>query len=320
MPVEIINQKITDRLYGLNNINRLGHAYLFLGLSGCGKMETALDLALRINCDDQSLETACHQCPSCVKIIKNGHPDVNIIEVIEGQSIKIEQIRQMLEAVSLRPFFSTRKIFIIKDAEKMTVESCNALLKTLEEPTSTSLIILTSSSEEKLLPTIRSRCQAVHFRPFTRREVSDYIENLYEADKEAIQFVANYSEGSLGRAKELIEKDIFEFKTDVIQEFILSDGGDDFVKPVLADPVQTEQFLSILLSWVRDIILLKSGVKDQRLYHLDRIRDLQKFEQRFNFKELNQLFDDIINMSRQAAQNLNIKVPLMIIREQLWGK
>ncbi|MBI5788339.1 MAG: DNA polymerase III subunit delta' [Candidatus Schekmanbacteria bacterium] len=139
---------------------RLPHAYLFYGIEGVGKKLTALHLAKVVNCRQQT-EEPCGICPACHKVDKAIHPDVILIQPEEGESIKIEQIRRLQEEIAYKPFEGYFKVWIIDQADKMTQQAANCLLKTLEEPPASSLIILLAVQEESLLPTIISRCQTL---------------------------------------------------------------------------------------------------------------------------------------------------------------
>ena len=145
-----INEKIVARFSRILANQRLAHAYLFIGSNSVGKSETALAIAKLVNCD-QVLEDGqpCEQCDSCIKTEAGNHPDVVFIEGMDGGAIKISQIRELVRASQLRPFEGKKKVFIIKDIEKLTTEGSNALLKTLEEPSKNSLLILTTSVPER---------------------------------------------------------------------------------------------------------------------------------------------------------------------------
>ena len=149
--------------------NRLGHAYLFHGEDAIGKRLTAVHLAQALNCEHPPASDAldaCGACRSCTQIAGRTHPDFLLIEPdreMANPQIKIEQIRELEEQIVYQPLVGAKKIFLIDDADRMTIGAANALLKTLEEPPAHSLLLLISSRPSALPATVRSRCQAIRF-------------------------------------------------------------------------------------------------------------------------------------------------------------
>lgn len=145
-------------------MDRVSHAYLFCGPAGCGKHTTGLALAAALNCERAPGE-GCGACASCDKIATGIHPDVRTLERQgASQTIPIETIRaQVIPALALRPHEGRARVFLIEEAASLQGASANALLKTLEEPPARTHFVLSTTSPQKLLPTIRSRCQRINF-------------------------------------------------------------------------------------------------------------------------------------------------------------
>lgn len=311
------HQKILNQLVGLKKLGRLAHAYLFVGPSMSGKGETALSFAQYLFCESETKSTK-DNCPACQKIESGSHPDIHIIDNGYGERIKIEEVRQFIEHVKFRPFMAEQKIFIIKNVENMTLEASNALLKTLEEPSAESLIILTASALEGVIGTIRSRCHQIYFTPesnqkLEERLVSDHHIDIYEA-----RFLAFFSQGCIGKALHFKKKEYFSFKNTIIDQFILSRNSENFIKGILSDKDKTKSLLDVLLSWARDSMLVKSAVDDERIIHIDKLLQLRKFVEGYTFDELNDLHQAIVKARKLLGENLNIKIPLMIIKEKIW--
>ena len=142
---------------------RIAHAYIFYGARGVGKKLSALEFAKAVNCASPG-ERPCRLCPSCAKIGSSSHPDVSVITPAAGsQSLGIDGIRSLISDISLKPYEARKKIYIIDEADSLTEEASNALLKTLEEPPTDSVIILIAEKLQHILPTIISRSQTVRF-------------------------------------------------------------------------------------------------------------------------------------------------------------
>lgn len=319
---ELIHDRVVSALAKLEQNSRLAHAYLFIGPREIGKSETALAVAKMLNCEDESARTEgryCEHCPNCKRIASGNHPDVHILDAGVGESIKIDQIRELLSQIKLKSFFAQKKIFIIKNADALTPESANALLKTLEEPTDNSLLILTTAVIEHILPTVRSRCHMMRFFPMDHESLTQRLISKEGESAENAHFLSYYSEGCLSKALRLKNTGAIDFKNEVIDRFVLNPNSDDYTKKLLTDKQKTREFLEVLLSWTRDAILIKGGCALDNVIHRDRKNDLNTFQAKFNLNELSHLEDDIVQMFKMLAENLNIKIPLMIIRERLWA-
>ena len=315
-----IDNSIIERFAILNKKGRLAHAYLFIGPSNIGKGETALAIAKLINCEQSGQEKFCDVCPACIKINTGNHPDIMVIDNGYGEAIKIEKIRELFNQSKLRSFCAAKKVFIIKNIENMTLEAANAFLKTLEEPPANSLLLLTTSVLEKNLDTIKSRCHAIHFQLASSSDLVGQLRANYNMEEAQSHFIAYFSQGCPGTAKKLSTSGFVDKKNELLDTFVLSRPQDSHIKEILADKTETKEFLDILLSWTRDCLLAKVGVEDERLIHLDRIADLKQFGARYTFEELKALSQSIVKMHQLLADNLNIKLPLLIIGEQLWEK
>jgi len=315
-----LNKSILERFALLKKRDRLAHAYLFIGPSGVGKGETALAVAKLINCDLGNEGQYCDSCPSCLKINSGNHPDVALIDNDCGESIKIEQIREYLNRSRLRSFLGAKKIFIIRNIENLTTEGANAFLKMLEEPSGDSLLLLTTSVLEKVLDTVKSRCHSMHFQPVPRHDLMGKLKKDCPMDQGSSHFLAYFAQGCLGTAMELREGQFVDKKNDLIDLFILNRPEDSQIKELLEEKEETKKFLDILLSWIRDALIAKVRAEQERLIHLDRAEDLNRFQQKYTFTELNELNKSIVKMRQLLSDNLNVKLPLLIIGEQLWEK
>lgn len=196
------NKKITEQLTNSIKIGNISHSYLFLGTQGIGKKIIAKEFAKMILCTSEN--KYCGVCKSCIEFDTDNNPDFSIIEP-DGNSIKIDQIREFQKKVSEKPIISQRKVYIINDSDKMTVEAQNCLLKTLEEPPEFVTIILVGTNENAFLSTIKSRCMILHFEEISEEEILKYLEENYQI-KINSQIMIKAFQGSIGKAIELKDK------------------------------------------------------------------------------------------------------------------
>ena len=210
-----VGQEVAIKI--LNSIiasGRIAHAYLFKGPKGCGIEECALEFSKAILCigdekgtladlasmrTDTAFSLSCGACPSCRAISLNNHPDLFIFEK-EGASIKIKSSHEMLKESLTRPYLSERKVFIINEAENMTPEAANALLKLLEEPPSYITFILITSNDLMIPSTIVSRCQVIPFSPLPAHVIAQFLEEEHGVSKEDSLLISAFSNGSIERA------------------------------------------------------------------------------------------------------------------------
>lgn len=196
------NNKIKQALIHSVEKNKVSHSYLFVGIEGIGKKMIATEFAKMILCQDEN--KYCNKCKACIEFDSNNNPDFLYIEP-DGNSIKIEQIRYMQRKVQEKPIISNKKVYIIDDADKMTQEAQNCLLKTLEEPPEYVTIILVGANENAFLTTIKSRCMILHFEKIEDKEMKQYLENQCEM-AEISQNMLDTFQGSIGKALNLKDK------------------------------------------------------------------------------------------------------------------
>ena len=207
------NEKIKESLQNSVKAERISHSYLFIGTDGIGKKMIASEFAKMILCLDKN-NKYCNNCKSCIEFDTNNNPDFKIIKP-DGNSIKIEQIREIQDKIAEKPIISNKKAYIIDDADKMTQEAQNCLLKTLEEPPEYATIILIGSNETAFLSTIKSRCIILHFEKIKDEEIAKFIREKYQIEIDN-QNLLKAAQGSIGKAIQLKEDEEIYSKIDEI--------------------------------------------------------------------------------------------------------
>ncbi|HOY10875.1 MAG TPA: AAA family ATPase, partial [Candidatus Omnitrophota bacterium] len=243
----LINQDVLRRFVQLVGRDRLAHAYLFVGPQCSGKTQTALGVAKLLNCDQPPREgdaDFCGVCPSCRKIDSGNHPDVTLIQTENSRVISIDQIRGVITRCQLRPFEGRKKVYIIKEAERLSLEGSNAVLKTLEEPVKDSVFILTTAVPERVLSTIKSRCHSVCFFPLGQDALMRELKNSACEDEESAHFYSFYSEGCAGKAQSLHEAGFLARKNQVVDHVVFQRDNEPYLKTLLADADKTQEALN----------------------------------------------------------------------------
>jgi DNA polymerase-3 subunit delta' len=314
------NDHIKEKLNKAINSNTLSNTLLFSGPESVGKSLFAIALACKIMHPEKDIDP-----DALKKIISNNHPDFHIYEPEGKTSLhSIASIRNLIEQVYMAPFEAEAKIFIIKDADRMLKPSANALLKTLEEPTLDSFIILISSKVEDILPTIISRCFRINFSLIKEEEINNFLQKNYSLSIEDAKKLTKVSNGSIGKAIELAKhpdylrkRDLFISilaKENISSFFDLSEAltklEDEYVQSFSNEnPTKYHKEVDLLLEkliyWFRDLHLLKMKGNKKYLFFLDKLDLLEKqnLDNLLPLSKLNFLIDEI-----KTALSRNIKL------------
>lgn len=205
----VAQQHIRTTLQNSLKSGKIAHAYLFCGPRGTGKTSTAKIFAKAVNCLEGPTPEPCNTCNVCQKINENSSLDV--LEIDAASNRGIDEIRDLRDKVNYAPSESRYKVYIIDEVHMLTTEAFNALLKTLEEPPAHVVFILATTEPHKLPSTILSRCQRFDFRPFTEREIGDYLVEVcnkhgVNIEDEAAQLLASKADGSMRDSLSLLDQ------------------------------------------------------------------------------------------------------------------
>lgn len=284
------HQRIWEFLTRSVRQGRLAHAYLFAGPGQVGKTTLAREWAKWQLCEQPKGEVACGQCRQCLAIERGQNPDLIILSpaveekdgIVKTSEISIKEARELQRQLSLFPYSAKRKIAIIEEAATMSGEAANALLKTLEEPSSQSLIILISSNWQSILPTIISRCQLIKFSLVPEKEIVAGLKKL-SVRENIISEAVNLAAGKAGRAIRLAqEPELLAEQKKVAGEFVrilqspLASRW-EAAKVLAQDPGKAQETLGYWLLWLRDRILEQSGRGNLIISKLDDEKYFNKY-------------------------------------------
>ncbi len=293
---------------------RIAHAYLFSGPEGIGKRLMAMALARAIVCLEQR---GCGHCQACRKIDHQNHPDLHILEP-DGSSIKIEQVRGFQRELTLKPLEAQRKICLIEQAETMTVGAANALLKTLEEPRGDSLLILLSAQPNRLLATIRSRCQHLPFSRHPNSRIQAELEKQLGIDATESHILAALSEGSFKKAFGK-DRDLYFIRRQELLKTLtgLSSGSIlpilDFAEQLAADKTVLVEILEIFQAFYRDVLMVLEGRGDEDLVNLDLRQKVQRVASKVNREDILGKLEALVNTRRHIERNVNRQLALEVL-------
>ncbi len=260
------HEPVREHLHAALVNHTLSHAYLFEGIAGVGKMTMAKELIRALLCTGpQADHMACGRCLSCRTIDSGNHPDVIEIDRGDKTSIGVDVIRdRLVHDVSIPPYQSSRKVYVIRDADLMSAGAQNALLKTLEEPPAYVLILLIARSSENFLPTVLSRVIRLRFQPLPADLIADELARREGTEPEQVSLIASLSQGSLGMAQELLHSAEFNaMRRDLAglmahlpekNEAQLIGWAEMFDRY----KERKEQLLDLMLIWIRDLLICRT--------------------------------------------------------------
>ena len=307
------------------NGNRLAHAYLFLGPEGLGKTLLAKNLAKFVNCENPVIEDnrgvdCCDSCNSCHKIEGGNHPDIHWVEPAgRANKISIDDIRSVQKEISLKAYEGKWKVFIILEAQKMTEQAANCLLKTLEEPPRSSLIVLSAEGLSGLLPTIVSRCHLIKFYPLNYETLKEILISDYKLDPETVHFLSAQTEGRIGRALELKDQDALLKKNRLIERIRQPGGGRGASYDIfnIKDKKELSAQIAYLLNWFRDILVFKAGLSASSVINADRLEGIKSESRYWDFEDLEKILTQIDEADTLIKQNVNPKIALEVMLQGL---
>jgi DNA polymerase-3 subunit delta' len=263
---------------------------LFAGPAGIGKRLTALAVAQAVNCTHAqgsgfavhgSGLDACGVCAACTRIARGVHPDVLFVGPGESGAIKIDQVRDIVDRAQYRPFEGRRRVVVIDEADALVAPAQNALLKTLEEPTPSSVFILVTARPDMLLPTVLSRCPQLRFRPLSAADIATALTARGKNDAEA-HAVAALADGSLGQALQASAGELVESR-DLAQQVLeraatqsdparrIETAQQLITKPAagLSERDQLATHLRAMAVLLRDVEVVATGADERILANAD---------------------------------------------------
>ncbi|RKU09507.1 DNA polymerase III subunit delta' [Candidatus Poribacteria bacterium] len=302
------HQQITEQLQHAVASDRIAGAYLFVGPTGVGKETVARYFAQLIFCQrDTQPPTVCGACLACRKVDSGNHPDLQFIRP-DGSELKIGQIRELQKQIIYEPLEANRKVYILTDVDRMNDYAENALLKTLEEPPASSVLILLTSNVRVLLPTTRSRCQILQFHPMPTQELAEILVERFSVAPERATTLAITTDGAIGKALTQLEKgDAFIEEvpeilktTDRLAAFRLAEHFKD-----------NPETLGELVTWYRDLLFLQQGAPSNLITHIHSVEELQRIVPRYSHLRIQQALQTVFD-TKSLIENTNTNATLAL--------
>ncbi|MCM1234465.1 MAG: DNA polymerase III subunit delta, partial [Ruminococcus flavefaciens] len=271
-------------------------------------------------CENSSEQNdACGHCKSCIQTETRNNPDIHYI-THEKATISVEDIREQLNSdIGIKPYTGKYKIYIMQDANKMTEQAQNALLKTIEEPPSYAVIILITNNLDALLPTIQSRCIHMEMKPIGKDEIANYLIDHLQMEPEIAKTASGFCQGNVGKAIRFAASEDFQImKHDVLSLLKSVDSMEvadiiDTVKDFSKKKNMFTDYLDLMMLWYRDVLMFKVTKDNNLLLYQNEYNSISKQASNRSYEDL----ENIINAIEKAKIRLNANVNFELVVELL---
>lgn len=313
------HEQIIWHLKNAVSTGKISHAYMFNGEQGSGKKLLANLFAMTLQCEEGGTEP-CMKCRSCRQALTGNHPDIIRVSHEKPNTIGVEDIRGQVNGdIQIRPYNGKYKIYIISDADRMTVQAQNAILKTIEEPPGYAVLMLLANNADMMLPTILSRCVRLNLKAVKDGDIKEYLmKNLQIPDYQA-EISAAFAQGNVGKAVKLASSDKFnEMKQDVLELLRYMDRMElyeimDAVKRINAYREDMDDFLDLLTVWFRDVLLFKATLDAGSLIFKDELPAIQKRARTSSYEGLEEIIRAIDRAKVRLKANVNFDLVLELL-------
>ena len=318
---DIIGQEqICEHLQTALKLQKVSHAYIINGERNSGKKFIARIFAMALQCTGEG-EKPCQVCRSCRQALSENHPDIIRVTHEKPNSISVDDIREQInDTIQIRPYSANYKIYIVDEAEKMTVQAQNALLKTIEEPPAYAVILLLTTNPDGFLPTILSRCVQLKLKPLPDSMIRGYLTEKMGVSESQSELYAAFARGNLGKAKRLAESEDFRQSYEQILNILKNIRQMDIsqlldaIKRLKDENMDLHECLDIMQVWYRDGLMFKVTKDANLLIFKDEFSAMNEMSTRIGYDG----FENILNAIDKARIRLDANVNMELALELMF--
>lgn len=313
------HEQIIEHLQNVISKDKVSHAWIFHGPDKSGKMALAKSFAMALQCEKHTGE-GCMECHSCKQALSGSQPDIIYLQHEKPNTISVDDIRRQINSdISVKPYASPYKIYIVDEAEKMNLQAQNALLKTIEEPPAYGIILLLTTNTASFLPTIQSRCITLNLKVVPDGKIRAFLMEKYELPDYKADICTAFAQGNVGKAIQLAESEDFnEIKSAALQLLKRVRETDlyemmEAVKHIGNYKLEINDYFDIMTIWYRDVLLYKATSDANHLIFKDEVYDIKKQASKSSYEGI----ELIIKALDKAKIRLNANVSFELVMELL---
>ena len=301
--------------------DKVSHAYILNGEKGSGKRLLANLFAMSLQCQNRDEDgDACGKCQSCKQAASNNQPDIIRVTHEKPNTISIDDIREQINNdIVIKPYSSKYKIYIVPDADMMSVQAQNALLKTIEEPPAYAVILLLTTNADAFLQTIRSRCVMLDIKPVSDEKIQEFLMKKRQVPDYKAEVCAAFARGNVGRAVALASSERFNELKDVTVS-LLRRLGDirrydilQEIKPLNDFKDDIREFFDLVLFWYRDVLLYKAAGSEEQLIFREQALEIRRQAEKSTYHGLQQILEAIETADRRIRANVNFDLTMELL-------
>lgn len=313
------HKNIIDYIMNAVREDKVSHAYILNGARGSGKRMLATLFAETLLCEKKG-ETPCGKCHSCIQADSGNHPDIIRVQHEKPNSISVEDIRtQVNNDIMIKPYQGPYKIYIIPEADLMTPQAQNALLKTIEEPPEYAVLFLLTENAEQLLPTITSRCVMLKLRNIRDTLIKKYLMEKLEVPDYKADMCTAFAQGNMGRAIMLANSEHFnEIRDEAVQllKYIHDMEISEIVKAVKRISVyklEVNDYLDIIMIWYRDVLLYKATKDVEKVVFKDQISSIKEQAKKSSYEGIELILESLEKAKARLRANVNFDLVMELL-------
>lgn len=299
----------------------VSHAYILNGERGSGKKMLANLFAMSLQCQNREANgDACGKCQSCRQAVNGNQPDIIRVTHEKPNTISVDDIREQVNNdIVIKPYSSRYKIYIIPEADLMSVQAQNALLKTIEEPPEYAVIMLLTENADTLLPTIRSRCVMMKLRNIKDQLVKKYLMEQMEIPDYKADVCVAFAQGNVGKAIMLATAEYFnEIKEEAVHLLRNIDEMDvpelmEAVKKCMTYKLEINDYLDIIAIWYRDVLIYKATKSVDRVVFSDQLRYIKERASKSSYEGIENILDGLEKAKARIKANVNFELTMELL-------
>lgn len=310
---------IKEHFFNAVITGNISHAYILSDEAGMGKKSLANAFALALLCEKGQADP-CRQCHACKQVMSGNHPDLIYVTHEKPASIGVDDVRRQInDTIQVKPYSSAHKIYIVDEAEKMTVQAQNALLKTIEEPPAYAVILLLTTNAEAFLPTILSRCVQLKLKPLKDGEVKDYLVSRMSVEMSQAEIYTAFARGNLGKAIHLADSEDFRHLygelLDLLKNLKKSDISEllERIRKMKEDKLDIHQCLDFMQMWYRDVLMYKTTKDINLLIFKDEFSTVNAMSTVSGYEGLERILTAIDKARIRLDANVNMELVMELL-------
>ena len=299
--------------------DKVSHAYILNGERGAGKKMLANLFAATLLCEKGGPDP-CNECHSCRQAESGNHPDIIKVTHEKPNSISVDDIREQVNnTIMIKPYQGPYKVYIIPQADMMTPQAQNALLKTIEEPPEYAVIMLLTENADTLLPTINSRCVMLKLRNIKDTLIKKYLMETMQVPDYKADMCTAFAQGNMGRAIMLANSEHFnEIRDEAVQllkyinEMELSEIV-QAVSRITAYKLEINDYLDIIMIWYRDVLLYKATKDMDKVVFKDQIKYIKERAKRSSYEGIELIIESLEKAKARLKANVNFDLVMELL-------